>query len=69
MELYGGLDLKKKEDILKLWLDWVEKYDSHTENQGHIACHFCGIEYIVGSGITEHKDDCVYRMTEEYIGE
>ena len=60
--------MSTKDDILQLWLDWVEDRDNTWENCGHITCFFCGGRYYI-YGKEHHEDDCVYKVTKEYIGE
>ena len=58
--------MKTKDEILQLWLDWVENNSSTVEAQGKMYCYYClGRDYIYGK--ENHEDDCIYKLTKEYI--
>ena len=66
--MVGAVEVTK-DQILKLWLDWVEDSASWTESCGVMSCFFCGGLYLISGIDIDHKEDCVYKLTEEYIGE
>ena len=55
-----------KDDILKAWLNWVEDNASWRESCGVMSCFFCCEEFKITKSVINHRDDCVYRLTEEY---
>jgi hypothetical protein len=61
--------MKTKDEILRLWLDWVEDSASWTEEGGAMSCFFCGAEYIITTRYERlvHKSDCIYGLTKQYI--
>lgn len=57
----------RKDEILQLWLDWVAHMDNTFEAEGYTCCFFCGGEYFIITGKENHKDDCIYNLTKEYL--
>jgi hypothetical protein len=69
-----GMSFRKREKdkdnrrkIIDSWFEWVgdKRNSSVYETQGDLDCMFC-YGYVVGITI-KHDDDCLYKMTKDYL--